>query len=485
MSNRNERRIDLRFILSIAACGIMSFSGVVVETAMNITFPALMSEFSVDTATVQWITTGYLLVLSIIMPVSALLKRRFRSQHLFIAAIALFMAGTLLCAGAPVFPLLVAGRIVQGVGTGIALPLMFNIVIEQSPIDKIGLMMGVATLITATAPAVGPSVGGLVVTMWGWRAIFLVLLPFLVISAVMGITCIRQVGETKPVKFHPLQFLALAGAFACLIFATSSASTAGWLSARVLVLIALFVVLIGLFAKLSVGSDAPLVRIEIFKTKPFTLSVLYMVLFQGIVLGLGYLIPYYAQEVGGYNEFTAGCLLLPGCIIGAILAPMGGRLLDVSGARKPITAGAILQFVALGCFTLFAVGGDPLLFALIYLIVPISQGFSMANSMTNGLSYLPQNLKTDGNATFNTLQQLGGALGTAVATSVMNMAQASVPGDLHAGTLLGAHTAFLVLLGASAVAMVLAISVFIVRGRDKKKAAASVQDAPARTGDEA
>ena len=465
MQNEYERRIDLQFILSIAACGIMSFSGVVVETAMNITFPVLMSEFSVSTATVQWITTGYLLVLSIIMPISALLKRRFRSKQLFVAAIALFMAGTLLCACTPVFPLLIAGRVIQGLGTGIALPLMFNIVIEQSPLNKMGLMMGVATLITATAPAVGPSVGGLVVTVWGWRAIFLVLLPFLVLSAVLGVTCIRQVGETEPVAFHPLQFLALAGAFACLIFATSSASTAGWLSVQVLVLVALFVVLMGLFAKLSRGSDAPLIRIEIFKTKPFTLSVLYMVLFQAIVLGLGYLIPYYAQEVGGFNEFMAGCLLLPGCIIGAILAPMGGRLLDVFGARKPITLGAILQFAALACFSLFAVGGNPWLFALIYLLVPIAQGFSMANSMTNGLSYLPESLKTDGNATFNTLQQLGGALGTAVATSVMNMAQASVPGNLYAGTLLGAHTAFLVLLGVSAVAMVLAISVFVVRKR--------------------
>ena len=467
MLNEDKRRIDLRFIMSIAACGIMSFSGVVVETAMNITFPALMSEFSVDTATVQWITTGYLLVLSIIMPISALLKRRFRSKHLFVAAIVLFVSGTLMCAFTPVFVFLIVGRVIQGLGTGIALPLMFNIVIEQSPLDKIGLMMGIATLITATAPAVGPSVGGLVVTMWGWRAIFLVLLPFLALSAVMGITCIRQVSETHSVKFHPLQFLALAGAFACLIFATSSASTAGWLSARVLVLIVLFLAFMFLFAKLSAGSDAPLVRIEIFKTKSFTLSVLYMVLFQGIVLGLGYLIPYYAQEVGSYNEFMAGCLLLPGCIIGAILAPMGGRLLDVFGARKPITVGAILQFVALACFSLFAVGGDPMLFAVIYLMVPIAQGFSMANSMTNGLSYLPENLKTDGNATFNTLQQLGGALGTAVATSVMNMSQASMPGDLYGGTLLGAHAAFLVLLGASAVAMVLAISVFIVKKNKK------------------
>ncbi len=464
----SERRIDARFILSIVACGIMSFSGVVVETAMNITFPTLMSEFSVSTATVQWITTGYLLVLSMVMPLSALLKRRFRTKHLFVAAIVLFTVGTLLCASAPVFAFLIIGRVVQGLGTGIALPLMFNIVIEQAPFDKMGLMMGVATLITATAPAVGPSVGGLIVTVWGWRAIFLVLLPFLAVSAIAGITCIRQVGEPQPVKFRPVQFVVLAGAFTCLIFAASFASTAGWLSAQVLGLIAAFIVLACLFAKLSSSSDAPLVRVEVFRNRKFTLSVLYLVLFQGLVLGMGYLIPYYAQVVGGYDEFSAGCLMLPGCIIGAILAPMGGRLLDTFGARKPITAGALLQLIAIACFIAFAIGNSPVWFAVIYVLVPIAQGFSMANSMTNGLSYLPERLKTDGNATFNTLQQLGGALGTAIATSVMNAAQAAVPGDLYAGTVAGTQSAFFVLLGISVVAAALALGVFAGR---KQKAA--------------
>lgn len=92
MSTSFERRVDVRFVLSIIACGIMSFSGVVVETAMNITFPTLMAEFGVDTATMQWITTGYLLVLAAIMPLSALLKRRFRTKQLFVAAIVLFQA---------------------------------------------------------------------------------------------------------------------------------------------------------------------------------------------------------------------------------------------------------------------------------------------------------------------------------------------------------------------------------------------------------
>ena len=125
-----ERRIDARLILSIVATGIMAFAGVVIETAMNVTFPTLMKEFQVSTSTVQWMTTGYLLVLSIIVPVSAFLKKRFKMKRLFITAGLFFIVGTIIDAIAPSFSILLTGRLLQGVGAGIALPLMFNIVIE-------------------------------------------------------------------------------------------------------------------------------------------------------------------------------------------------------------------------------------------------------------------------------------------------------------------------------------------------------------------
>ena len=140
-----DKKIDLKLILSIVATGIMSFSGVVVETAMNVTFPSLMEEFQIGTSSVQWITTGYLLVLAAVTPV---------------------------------FSLLLLGRLIQGVGTGIALPLMFNITMEQVPEEKLGVMMGTASLITAMAPAVGPSLGGFIVNHFGWRIVFIALLLF-------------------------------------------------------------------------------------------------------------------------------------------------------------------------------------------------------------------------------------------------------------------------------------------------------------------
>lgn len=334
-----EKKIDTKLILSIIAAGIMSFSGVVVETAMNVTFPTLMEEFGIGTSTVQWITTGYLLMLACIIPASSYLKKCFTTKTLFVTAICLFIIGTVMAAVTPVFSLLLAGRLIQGVGTGIALPLMFNIVLEQVPEERLGLMMGIASLITAMAPAVGPSIGGLIVSNFGWRMIFVALLPLLVLAFLFGIFSIRQVTDTKKISFQFADYLFLAAGFACFIFATSTASESGWTSVPVIVLFLASIISLVIFYRRSIRSKNPLIDLHVFRTLPFTLSVFVILLIQFICLGLGFLIPNYAQIVSGQDAFLAGCLLLPGCLLGAVLSPVSGRILDRFGAERPILAG--------------------------------------------------------------------------------------------------------------------------------------------------
>lgn len=179
-------KIPAKVIAAIVATGLMSFSGVIVETSMNVTFPILMKEFGVTTNTVQWMTSIYLLVVAIIVPLSAVLKSSYKTKTLFTVANVFFIAGLVIDALAPNFPLLLIGRAIQGVGTGIALPLMFNIIMEQVPQSKIGFMMGMGNLITGIAPAIGPTFGGIVANSLSWRWVFYILLPFLVLSFILG-----------------------------------------------------------------------------------------------------------------------------------------------------------------------------------------------------------------------------------------------------------------------------------------------------------
>lgn len=460
MTNSSTRVLDARLLFSIISAGIMSFSGVVVETAMNVTFPTLMHEFNIGTSLVQWVTTGYLLVLALIIPTSAYLKRRFATRSLFTAAISSFLAGTLLAAWSPYFNILLIGRLLQGIGTGIALPMMFNIILEQVPGERLGFMIGIASLITAMAPAVGPSLGGMIVSYFGWRMIFISLLPFLLLSAILGIKNIRQAGNLEQTSFNFGLYLLLIIGFSSLIFATSIASDFGWFSIEVLALFAICLIALTTFYKQSLNSNAPLLRVEIFRYLPYTLSTASLLLVGFICLGLGFLIPNYAQLVSHTDAFTAGCLLLPGCIIGAMLAPISGRLLDKFGAKRPILLGNASILVSVICYSLYPGELSSLLFIVFYLFFAFGQGFSMGTIMTNGLSQLPEELNADGNAAMNTLLQLAGAVGTAVISTIVATAQAAEPANIVHATMLGSRHGFFVLAVSAVLILCCSLKVF-------------------------
>lgn len=219
-----DQKIPINVLLAVIATGLMSFCGVIVETSMNISFPTLMKEFNVTTSTVQWMTTIYLLVVAIIVPLSSFLKKNFKTKSLFLCANLLFILGLVIDTLAPVFPILLLGRIIQGLGTGIALPLMFNIILENVPTSKIGLMMGIGTLITAVAPAIGPTFGGLVVNSLGWRYIFVILVPILIISFLLGIKNIEQKSQIQKNAFDLLSLIYLIFTFIGLIYGFSNMS---------------------------------------------------------------------------------------------------------------------------------------------------------------------------------------------------------------------------------------------------------------------
>lgn len=443
------RRADARFFLSILAAGLLSFSGVVVETAMNVTFPTLMREFSVDTATVQWITTGYLLVLAVMIPTSSYLKHRFPMKKLFLTACLCFIMGTVLAGIGAAFAMVLGGRLLQGLGTGIALPLMFNIVMEQAPLPRIGTMMGAAMLVTALAPAVGPSLGGYIVFAFGWRMIFWALLPVLVFSAVVGSLAIRQSSETGPRAFDFSGWLLLALAFCGLIFALGRMDQLPDGLVPFLGFLLLFAAALYAFVRheerMIIGRRQPLLNVRVFMVPAFAASTAVMVLLQAICLGIGFLLPNFAQLTLGDNAFSAGCILLPGCLLGAALAPVSGQIYDRLGARVPLLAGAAAILLSEIGYCLDIGQATILSLTLIYMLFTLGQGLTSGNVLTFGISTLPQALRSDGNAVFNTGTQLAGAVGTSLAAAIVAFSQRGA-GSLADATASGTQDAFFLLL---------------------------------------
>lgn len=438
-----QRKLDAKLICSIFAAGLMSFSGVLIETAGNVTFPVLMNDFHVNMATVQWMTTGYLLVASIIMPLSAYLKRNFSSRKLFVTAAVLFICGLLIDAVANQFIFLVLGRVIQGAGAGIAIPLMFNIILERTPLDKIGLLMGIGTMITAVAPALGPTFGGLVVNTLGWRYIFIFIIPVMIISLIMGLTSITgETGQVKHTKLDVVGFISIALTFIGLIFAFSNLSTIlqkplMFISPLVIGIISLVV-----FIKHSLNSSNPLINIRVFKKTKFTQGITAYFIFQVNTLGLSFILPNYVQIVNHSTAMIAGLLLLTGGLVGAIMSPISGRLLDNYGAQKPIMTGAVFEIIGGLLYCIFASSLTSGKIILFYAITMLGIGLVMGDTMTASIGQLAESENTDGNGLFNMAQQFAGAVGTAIISAIMQFveqtsSQTSVTGKYIAAAQVG------------------------------------------------
>lgn len=200
-----------------------------------------------------------------------------------------------------------------------------------------------------------------------------------------------------------------------------------------------------------------------FSDSVFTLNAAVIFLNQFICLGLGFLMPNLAQVSSGYTAFTAGLLFLPGCVIGAVLSPISGRIMDRFGARIPILTGDMMIFASAVFFWIFAEKLTIETYIIFYLFFTIGQAFAIGPSMTTGLKHLPETLNTDGNAIINTMQQLAGAIGTSVVTTLVASAQINRAGNLAENTIYGTRNAF----GLLAVLGAVMIGIFVILIRKK------------------
>lgn len=426
---------------AVLTTGVMSFAGVLIETAMNVTFPTLIEEFSLSTSIVQWITTIYLLMISIVVPLSTYLHRNFSIRSLFLVSNMAFLAGLITDFLAPNFTILLLGRLLQGIATGIALPLMFHIILTYAPLNQRGTMMGLGTLTTSIAPAIGPTYGGILTSNLSWHYIFIFLVPVLLLSLILGLYAIP---ENKVIKTGRLDLLSLLGLIllfsGSLIFLSLLGKPISWLALLIGASGAL------VFYRRTIKLEQPLLKLTVFKNKAFRLFLFSFLVYQFLLLGISFVLPNFIQIVQNQSAFTAGLAMLPGAAIGAILSPISGKILDQLGPKKPILIGLVLATI--GWFSLMLLLGISPLWGLIagHVFYMIGLGLSYSNLMTTGMNTLPSELQNDGNAIFNTLQQFSGAVATSLVAVVINFFQTHSSKSYQAATTIGSQVALGILL---------------------------------------
>ena len=284
-----------KLTIVVVTLAILTFLGILSETSLNIAYSALMEEFAISADVVQWLTTGYLLLLSVAIPTSPFMVRKFPTKALFVMAIALFSVGTLVGALALNFPMLLAARLIMALGTGVSLPLLTNIILDKAPFHKRGMMLGLVSLVTCAAPAIGPVFGGLVMEFLNWHWIFYAMIPFLVISFVLGAATVPDIrhGEKGYLSVPSLLLVAvgLAGIIvAASFFAQWNGDWRFWS-----VLIGAIVVL-AVFAVLQLRMAHPLVEVRTFAYSGFTLGMVILLMSSGGVLGVNFLLPILLQR---------------------------------------------------------------------------------------------------------------------------------------------------------------------------------------------
>ncbi|MBM7617518.1 EmrB/QacA subfamily drug resistance transporter [Weissella uvarum] len=431
-------------LTAVIAAGLMSFSGVLIETSMNVTFPHLMSEFNTNASGIQWVTTGYLLAIAVIVPISAYLLKNFSIKKLFIIANLFFLAGVGLDSIAMNLTILLFGRVLQGIGTGIALPLMFQIILMKSPMEKRGAMMGIGTMTTAIAPAIGPTYGGLLLSTLGWRSIFWFLVPLLLLSLVLGLRSIPSETVVREDRFNWGAFLTLMVGLSTLLIAVEK------LSLPLFVISVIF--LIGFY---FFNRRLPLLNLHVFKNMEFDMLTYSFLIYQAMLLGLSFILPNYLQ-IGMHTSATeAGLFMFPGAVIGAILAPISGRLFDRIGAVKPILTGIVASATGLLLMALFFPVLNFWFLMATHVLLMIGNGLAYSNLMTVTLGTLPEHESADGNSILNTLQQFIGASATAIVAQIFATTVKTAPNN---GVMLGSRYGVILL----ATLMLISLVLFVI-----------------------
>lgn len=414
-----KKQYNTRAILaSLLICG---FVGMFSETALNIAMTNLMEVFQISPATAQWLTTGFLLTLGVIMPMSGLLLQRFTTRHLFTGSLLSLIVGTLIAALAINFEMLMFARVLQAVGMGLLLPLMFNTILVIYPPAKRGAAMGFVGLVIMFAPATGPTVGGILIEYLTWHYIFWFSLPFLVIGLLVGLKYLENVTDVAKPRIDILSIILSTVGFGGVVFGFSKAGegSEGWSSAVVITSIVVGLVALVLFILRQNFMRDPMMNLSVFKYPMYVVGLLMVLSCMLIIMSSMIILPMYLQTGAGLSVFAAGLMLLPGSALNGILSPHVGRLFDRHGPKWIVIPGLVIVALMLWLFTTISPDSSVAFIVALHIGLMVGIALIWMPAQTNGLNQLPPELYPHGTAVMNTLQQVVGAIGTAVAISIL------------------------------------------------------------------
>ena len=434
----------------IGALALGAFLMILNETVLTVALPSIMADYGISAAAGQWLTTGFLLTMAIVIPTTGFLLQRFPLRGLFVFALGSFLVGTVLAVVAPVFGVLLVARILQAVGTAIVLPLLMTSTLTLVPLQHRGMVMGLNSIVISVGPAIGPTVSGVIVNSLSWHWIFVMMLPIALVILVLGILFIKVPTPTRSVPVDVLSVILSALAFGGLVYAISIFGEVFESPALPLVSATIGLVALVLFITRQVRltrTGRELLNMQPFRNRTFSLSLAMIMIAMGTLLGTVVLLPILLQNGSGLSTLTVGMMLLPGGLVQVVIGPIFGRVFDRHGPRPVLIPGALMLALGQWLFTTIDPGTALGWIIAFHTIFSIGLAMLMTGLLSAALSDVPQKFYGHGSAIFNTGQQLGGAIGVTIFVTVMSTIAA---GRTDAGSALvdglfdGAHISFVV-----------------------------------------
>ncbi|TDG00556.1 MDR family MFS transporter [Paenibacillus piri] len=463
---------DVKRLPILISLMIGAFFSILNETLLNVAFPELMVELNVTAPTLQWLATGYMLVVGVLVPASALLVQWFTTRQMFLGAMFLFTVGTLVCGAAPHFSVLLIGRLLQAAGTGLMLPVLMNTILVLYPPEKRGAAMGSIGLVIMFAPAIGPTLSGLILQSLQWRWLFFIVLPFAIFSIVFAFIYLKNVSQPTKPKVDVVSIILSTFGFGGIVygFSSSGESHGGWASTQVFVAVLIGAISLLLFVLRQLRVKEPLMDLRAFRYPMFTLTTVLLVIMMMTLFSTMSLLPFLFQGALGMTVFASGLLMLPGSLLNGLISPLTGKLFDKFGPRALVIPGMVFLVVIMWLFTRVDLDTTKMVLLALHICLMVAIAMIMMPTQTNGLNQLPQHYYPHGTAILNTMQQVAGAIGVAFFISIMSTGQGrylagssnpTAPAEIAKAMVAGVHNAFVIGLGFAVAALVL--SLFIKR----------------------
>ena len=398
-----------------------TFFSLLCSTLMNIALPTFMNVFHISEAQVQWVTNGYMLVNALMIPVSSFLIKRFPFKNLFIIFSGIFLLGTIIGAIAWSFNLVVIARMIQALGAGMMMPLVNVLAIRYAKPGKKGQIMGIIGLAFNCAPILGPAISGFLLHFFSWRYLFLLIIPFAVITLLLSFFLLPKIPHNEHPRFNTLALILITGGLWSLLMGLSNVSNNHLLSFNVAGYVLIGLVFLLLFFLNQRHSNRQLINFGIFSHKQFVFATVINMLITSTMYGNAILIPLLVQIVLGKSTVISAIAVLPGAILTGLLSTTSGRFYDIYPIKILVGTGLIIDII--GTIGQAAIGArsSVLMITLFQTIRQFGLVTMLIPLQTQALSLLPNEIVPDAVATFNTLRQIAAAFGTALIVSIVGI----------------------------------------------------------------